>query len=138
MKLDTLYEGQVTSIKFAKKVIKGTEDSEEKTYKRVGCIKVEFSFNDSDLDQFVDPGIADDRTYDSCTWGERIGFYDLDINSIIVTGKIVQINRSNKNEIEGKFSLVIETDNLDNVSTIANYIKDKDNPSQIKLFKKII
>lgn len=131
MKLDVKYTGQITTAKYARKVIKGTED--EKQYKRVGVIKVEFEFQDGDLDNFVDPSIADDRTYDSCSWGERIGWYELDINDVLVKGKVVQISRSNKDELEGKFSLTLETENLENVSTIANYIRDTDNPAQIEI-----
>ena len=135
MRFDTMYTGQVTTAKYARKVIKGTEkgSEEEKQYKRVGVIKVELTFQDGDLDNFVDPSIADDRSYDSCSWGERLGWYNLTINETVVKGKVTQINRSNKDELEGKFSLTLETEDLEMVSTIANYIRDTDNPAQLEI-----
>ena len=131
MKLDTQYTGQVTGAKYSKKAIKGVED--EKIYKRVGVIKIEMEFNEGDLDSHVDSSIADERTYDSCSWGERVGKYEIDINGVISKVKIVKIQRTNKDETEGKFSFTFETEELDNVSTIGNYLKDKDNPAQFKL-----
>ncbi len=131
MKFDTTYTGQITAAKYSKKAIKGVED--EKVYKRVGVIKIEMEFNDGDLDSHVDSSIADDRTYDSCSWGMRVGKYELDINDIVSTGRIAKIQRSNKDEVEGKFSIIFETEDLDNVSTISNYLKDKDNPANFKL-----
>lgn len=131
MKLDTEYTGQVTTAKYAKKAIKGVED--EKIYKRVGYIKIEMEYNDGDLDSHVDSSISDDRNYDSCSWGERVGKYEIDINGVLVKAKIVKIQRTNKDDVEGKFSLAFETDDLDVVSTIGNYLKDKDNPAIFKL-----
>ena len=47
--------------------------------------------------------------------------------------KIIKIQRSNKDDVEGKFSILFETEDLDNISTIGNYLKDKDNPATFKL-----
>lgn len=131
MKLDNDYTGQITSAKFSKKAIKGPED--EKQYVRVGVIKLEMEFNDDDLSNFVDSSIANDRAFDTCSWGERIGLYSLDINDVVSKVKVVKIQRTNKDELEGTFSLTFETEDLENVSTIGNYLKDKDNPAQFKL-----
>lgn len=131
MKPDTEYTGQITVARCDKKAIKGVED--EKQYKRVGIIKLEMTFQDGDLDHHVDPSIADDRTYDSCSWGERVGKFELDVNDIISTVKIVKITRTNKDELEGKFSMTFETEAIENISTIGVYLKDKDNPANLKL-----
>lgn len=131
MKLDTDYTGQITIAKYSKKAIKGPED--EKQYIRVGIIKIDMEFHDGDLDSHVDTSIANDRAFDSCTWGERVGKYTLDINDVVSTGKIVKIQRTNKDELEGRFSITFETEELDNVSTVGNYLKDKDNPATFKL-----
>jgi hypothetical protein len=131
MKFNTEYIGQVTSVKCAKKAIKGVED--QKVYKRVGLIKLEMPYTDGDLDSHVDSSISDDRSYDSCSWGERVGKYEIDINGIVSKAKIIKIQRSNKDDVEGKFSILFETEDLDNISTIGNYLKDKDNPATFKL-----
>ena len=131
MKFDTDYTGQITAAKYSKKAIKGVED--EKVYKRVGVIKIEMDFADGDLDSHVDSSIADDRSYDSCSWGMRAGKFELNINDVVSTGRIAKIQRTNKDELEGKFSIIFETEDLDNVSTISNYLKDKDNPATFTL-----
>jgi hypothetical protein len=131
MKLNNNYTGQITSAKFSKKAIKGVDD--EKQYVRVGIIKLEMEFNDDDLSNFVDSSIANDRAFDSCSWDERIGYYSLNINDVVSKVKVIKIQRTNKDELEGTFSLTFETEELDNVSTIGNYLKDKDNPASFCL-----
>lgn len=133
MKLDRTYSAQVTVAKYAKKAIKGVEDKKE--YKRVGHIQVEYAYAGGDLDNFVDASIADDNSYTSCNWNEEIiGKYELDVNDVISEVKIIKISRKNKSE-SSTASILFETENLENVSVIGNYLKDKDNPAQVKLTK---
>lgn len=134
MKLDKDYTGQITKAMYAKKAFKGPE--EKKEYKRVGIIQVEIDYQDGDLDSFVDPVIADNRLYKKCDWDEIVGEYELDINDVISNVKVIAIQRKNKNDIEGTLSVTFETEDMDNVSTIGNYLKDKDTPANIKLSKK--
>jgi hypothetical protein len=126
MKLDKEYTGQITKALYVKKAIKGVEDKKE--YKRVGNIQVEIPFQDGDLDSFVNP---------SCVCNdERVGEYELDINDTISTVRVIKIGRKNKSEVEGTFSIMFETEDMDNVSIIGNYLKDKDTPANIKLTAK--
>lgn len=135
MKLDKEYTGQITKALYVKKAIKGVEDKKE--YKRVGNIQVEIPFQDGDLDSFVNPSVADDRYFSSCVWNdERVGEYELDINDTISTVRVIKIGRKNKSEVEGTFSIMFETEDMDNVSIIGNYLKDKDTPANIKLTAK--
>jgi hypothetical protein len=134
MKLDKDYTGQITKAMFVKKAFKGPE--EKKEYKRVGIIQTEIDYQDGDLDSFIDPVIADNRNYKSCSWDEIVGTYELDINDVISDVKIIGISRKNKNDIEGTLSITFETENMDNVSTIGNYLKDKDTPANIKISPK--
>jgi hypothetical protein len=61
------------------------------------------------------------------TWAEeRTGAYLLNINEIEIPVKIMKIERKNKDS-EAKFAITFETEVLDNLSVVGNYIKDKEN-----------
>lgn len=130
MKNDVEYTGLVDSVKISKKAIKGVED--EKVYKRVGVVKLTMVYGQGDLYALTGSSIADDETYDKISWGARVGKYELNVNDVIAKTKIVSIQKINKDE-ESKFSIVFETEDLDFISAIGNYVKDKENPSNLKL-----
>lgn len=130
MKNDVEYTGLVDSVKISKKAIKGVE--EEKVYKRVGVVKLTMVYGQGDLYALTGSSIADDETYDKISWGARVGKYELNVNDVIAKTKIVSIQKINKDE-ESKFSIVFETEDLDFISAIGNYVKDKENPSNLKL-----
>lgn len=132
MKLDKTYEGLVTAVKISSKNIKTPE--EEKIQKRVGIVKIEFDYVDGDLSELVDE-VANNVFYSSVTWDEeRVGNFSLDINEIIFPVKIIKISRKNK-EDAAKFTMTFETDELEAISPIGNYVKDKDTKTQVKLTK---
>lgn len=125
------YSGLVTSLKIISKNIKTPED--EKIQKRVGIVKVENDYNKGDLSEFIDGSVPDDIFFTTITWNdERIGEFKLTINEIEIPVKVIKIERKNKSN-SSVFSLTFETEELTNLSTVGNYVKDKDNPSQIKL-----
>ena len=130
MKNGVTYFGLVDSAKISKKAIKGVE--EEKQYKRVGVVKLTMTFGSGDLSSLCDPIIAEDVSYDKITWGERVGSYELSVNDILAKVRVISIQKVNKTE-ESKFSIVFETEDLDFVSGVGNYIKDKENPSTLIL-----
>lgn len=130
MKNEVEYTGLVDSVKISKKAIKGVED--EKVYKRVGVVKLTMVYGQGDLQALTGSSIADDETYDKISWGARVGKYELNVNEVIAKTKIVSIQKINKDE-ESKFSIVFETEDLDFISAIGNYVKDKENPSNLKL-----
>lgn len=130
MIFEKTYSGLVTSLKIVSKAIKGPED--EKIQKRVGIIKIENDYNTGDLSKFIDGPVPDDFEYDSVSWGERLGEYNININDIDIPVKVIKIDRKNKSD-SMKFSLTFETEALTNLSTVGNYVKDKDNPTQFKL-----
>jgi succinate dehydrogenase flavin-adding protein (antitoxin of CptAB toxin-antitoxin module) len=130
MKNDVEYTGLVDSVKISKKAIKGVED--EKVYKRVGVVKLTMVYGQGDLYALTGSSIADDETYDKISWGARVGKYELNVNDVIAKTKIVSIQKINKDE-ESKFSIVFETEDLDFISAIGYYVKDKENPSNLKL-----
>jgi hypothetical protein len=132
MYLDKTYSGQLEVLKIVSKSIKTPED--EKIQKRVGIIKTEFDYTDGDLTRFVDDNtIPNNRFYNTLSWTEeRTGTYELNINDLVFPVKIIKIERKNK-EDAAKFSLTFETEELVNLSTLGMYVKDKENPSQIKL-----
>jgi hypothetical protein len=132
MKLDKTYEGLVTAVKISSKNIKTPE--EEKIQKRVGIVKIEFDYVDGDLSELVDE-VANNVFYTTVTWDEeRVGNFSLDINEIVFPVKIIKISRKNK-EDAAKFTMTFETDELEAISPIGNYVKDKDTKTQVKLTK---
>lgn len=133
MKLDKTYEGLVTAVKISSKNIKTPED--EKIQKRVGIVKIDFDYTDGDLSGWVDDEVANNVFFTSVSWDEeRVGTFSLDINEIVLPVKIIKIGRKNK-EDAAKFSLTFETEDLEKISPIGNYVKDKDTKTQVKLSK---
>lgn len=135
MKLDKKYQGILAALKIVSKKVEGPEGSEEKITKRVGVLKAEFEYVDGDLSHWVDGLVANDIYYSSVVWAEeRTGLYLLNINEIEIPVKILRIERKNK-DAEAKFSITFETEVLDNLSVVGNYIKDKENPATFILSK---
>lgn len=130
MIINKKYSGLVTSLKIVSKAIKTPE--EEKIQKRVGIIKTETEYTNGDLKEFIDGPVPDDILFSSVSWDERIGEYKLIINELEFPVKILKIERKNKTNNQ-TCSFIFETEDLTNLSTLGNYVKDKDNPSQIKL-----
>lgn len=130
MILEKTYSGIITKISIASRTIKTPED--EKIKKNVGIVGVELDYNTGDLEYFVDGKIPDDIMFTTASWDERVGKYSLNINEVILDVKVIKIERKNK-EDACKFSLTFETEQFENMSILGNYIKDKENPSQIKL-----
>jgi hypothetical protein len=127
MKLEKKYSGILAALKIVSKKVQGPEESDEKITKRVGVLKAEFEYTDGDLSHFVDGLVANDIYYTSVTWAEeRTGAYLLNINEIEIPVKIMKIERKNKDS-EAKFAITFETEVLDNLSVVGNYIKDKEN-----------
>jgi rod shape-determining protein MreB len=89
-------------------------------------------YNQGDLEYFVDGKIPDDIMFTTASWDERVGKYSLNINDVVLDVKVIKIERKNK-EDACKFSLTFETEQFENMSILGNYIKDKENPSQITL-----
>ena len=135
MKLDKKYSGILAALKIVSKKVQGPEETEEKITKRVGVLKAEFEYVDGDLSHFVDGIVANDIYYTSVVWAEeRTGLYLLNINDIEIPVKIMKIERKNK-DAEAKFSLTFETEVLDNLSVVGNYIKDAENLATFILSK---
>jgi hypothetical protein len=130
MKNGVEYTGIVDSVKIAKKAIKGVED--EKIYKQVGVVKVSLEYYLGSLSSLVDPIVVEDNSYDKCSWGPRVGSYKLTVNSVEAKVRINNILKTNKDD-ESKISITFETEELDFISAIGIYVKDKDTHSVIKL-----
>lgn len=130
MKNGVEYFGVLDSVKISKKAIKGVED--EKVYKQVGVVKIGTDYTPSSLSSLVDPIIAEDTSYDKCSWGPRVGKYTLSINGVVAAVRLVQIQRTNKDE-ESKVSYMFETEELEFISAIGMYVKDKDTLCIFKL-----
>jgi hypothetical protein len=130
MKNGQEYSGMVDSVKISKKAIKGVED--EKIYKQVGVVKITIEYFPQVLSSLVDPIVAEDNSYDKCVWGPRVGKYKLTINEVEANVRINQIMKVNKDDTS-KFSIIFETEELDYISAIGVYVKDKDTMSHLKL-----
>lgn len=130
MKNGVEYSGIVDSVKISKKAIKGIED--EKVYKQVGVVKVTIEYMPQVLSSLVDAIVVEDNSYDKCVWGARVGKYKLTVNEIEANVRINQIIKTNKEDVS-KFSIIFETEELDFISAIGIYVKDKDTMSHLKL-----
>lgn len=130
MKNGIEYSGMLDSVKISKKAIKGVED--EKIYKQVGVIKITIEYMPQVLSSLVDAIVVEDNSYDKCVWGARVGKYSLTINEIVANVRIVQIIKTNKEDVS-KFSIIFETEELDFISAVGIYVKDKDTMSHLKL-----
>lgn len=130
MKNGVEYSGIVDSVKISKKAIKGIED--EKVYKQVGVVKVTIEYMPQVLSSLVDAIVVEDNSYDKCVWGARVGKYKLTVNEIEANVRINQIIKTNKEDVS-KFSIIFETEELDFISAIGIYVKDKDTLSHLKL-----
>jgi len=130
MKNGVEYSGIVDSVKISKKAIKGIED--EKVYKQVGVVKITIEYMPQVLSSLVDAIVVEDNSYDKCVWGARVGKYKLIVNEIEANVRINQIIKTNKEDVS-KFSIIFETEELDFISAIGIYVKDKDTMSHLKL-----
>lgn len=130
MKNGVEYSGLLDSVKISKKSIKGVDD--EKVYKQVGVVKFTLLYAMGSLSSLTDPIVTEDTSYDKVVFGPRVGSYKITINSVEANVKINQIIKTNKDE-ESKVSFILETEELDFISAIGIYVKDKDTMSVFKL-----
>jgi hypothetical protein len=133
MKLNQNYNGQVIGLSYNKFKIPMSDPAE---HTRVAKVKVRFMYNEGDLeDLLVDTTVADDRDYDKCKWGEREFGYILNVNDICIPGKIVEITRTNKTDLEKYFTVTLRTQELESAAQIGHYLNDKENPCVVVLNK---
>ena len=133
MKLDTEYTCQIVKHSSATRTI---IDSDPKEIVRVSQIKVKIDYQDGMLDDILvgdDNTIADSISYDSCSWGQRVGSYELIINETSLISVINKIERKNKKDNVCELLITFETADVEKAGFVGHYLRDKDNPTHITL-----
>jgi len=133
MKLGVEYSGTIAKHSSATRTI---IDSDPKEVVRVSQIKTKVDYFPGMLDDILiadDKMIADANTYKSCSWDQRIGSYELEINETILCVVINKIERKNKDEMTQELLITFETADVEKAGVVGHYLRDKDNPTKLTL-----
>lgn len=133
MKIGMEYSGTIVKHSSATRTI---IDSDPKEVVRVSQIKVKVDYIQGMLDDILiadDKMIADANTYKSCSWDQRIGSYELEINETILCVVINKIERKNKDEVTQELLITFETADVEKAGFVGHYLRDKDNPTKLTL-----
>lgn len=133
MKLDVEYSGTIVKHSSATRTI---VDSDPKEVVRVSQIKVKLEYQQGMLDDILiadDRMIADANTYKTCSWDQRVGSYELEINETILCVVINKIDRKNKDEMTQELLITFETADVEKAGFVGHYLRDKDNPTKLAL-----
>ena len=133
MKIGTEYSGTVVKHSSATRTI---VDSDPKEVVRVCQIKIKVDYQPGMLDDILvgdDRMIADANTYKSCSWDQRVGSYELEINETDLCVVINKIDRRNKDEMTQELYVTFETADVEKAGFVGHYLRDKDNPAKLIL-----
>lgn len=133
MKIDTEYSGTVVKHSSATRTI---VDSDPKEVVRVSQIKIKTDYQQGMLDDILvgdDRMIADSNTYKTCSWDQRVGSYELEINETDLCVVINKIERKNKDEMTQELYITFETADVEKAGFVGHYLRDKDNPAKLIL-----
>lgn len=133
MKTGIEYTGQIVKHSSATRTI---IDSDPKEVVRVSQIKVKIDYQDGMLEDILvgdDNTIADSISYDTCSWGQRIGSYELEINETSLVVVINKIERKNKKDNVCELLITFETADVEKAGFVGQYLRDKDNPTKLSI-----
>jgi len=133
MKLNTEYSGTIAKHSSATRTI---VNSDPKEVVRVSQIKVKIDYQPGMLDDILvgdDQTIADANTYKTCSWDQRVGSYELEINETALCVVINKIDRKNKDEMTQELYITFETADVEKAGFVGHYLRDKDNPAKLTL-----
>lgn len=133
MKLDVEYSGTIVKHSSATRTI---VESDPKEVVRVSQIKVKLEYQAGMLDDILiadDRMIADANTYKTCSWDQRVGSYELEINETILCVVINKIDRKNKDEMTQELNITFETADVEKAGFVGHYLRDKENPVKLTL-----
>lgn len=133
MKLETEYSAQIVKHASATRTI---IDSDPKEVVRVSQIKIKLDYNDGMLNDILmgdDITIADAPTYKSCSWDQRVGSYELEINESVLVVVINKIERKNKDDMTMELYITFETADVEKAGFVGQYLRDKDNETKVTL-----